>query len=118
MNPRTQRGLFAALFVLFSVSGIACGSSTSSTTVSAIALSPSPCGMTRTNSVQMSALATLTDGTKVDIGKSSSAVWSAANTDTATASSSGVVVGVNVGVTTITVAYLGATGSLDCTITP
>ncbi len=117
MNSST-RSLFASLFLFPSLSGVGCASSTSSPSVSAIALSPSPCGVSRTRSVQMGALATLTDGTKVDIGRTSEATWSSANTDTATASKSGVVVGVNVGVTTITVAYKGATGSLDCTVTP
>jgi ABC-type Fe3+-hydroxamate transport system substrate-binding protein len=94
----------------------ACGSSTSSSSVSAIAVSPSPCTVGRTNSVQMSAVATMPDGNKQTI--TSSAAWSTANAQTATVNPQGIVVGVNGGSTSITATYEGATGSIDCTVSP
>ena len=94
------------------------GSSTSSATVSAIGLSPNPCAMGRTNSQQMTATATFTDSSKQNITTAPGAVWSSANTGTATVSAQGVVVGVNAGSTAITIAYEGATGTLDCTVGP
>jgi hypothetical protein len=94
------------------------GSSTSSATVSAIALSPDPCALGRTKTQQMAATATLNDGTKENISNAPGAAWSSANDQTATVSSQGVVVGVNAGVTSITIGFQGATGSLDCTIGP
>jgi trimeric autotransporter adhesin len=93
------------------------GSSTSSSTVSAIGLSPAPCGLSRTNSVQMSAEATLTDGTKRTLG-ASEVVWKTENSNLATVSPTGIVVGVNAGIVAITAAYSGATGTLNCTIAP
>jgi hypothetical protein len=64
----------------------------------------------------MSASATLPDGTKKDV--TGAATWSTDNSNTATVNSSGVVVGVNAGVTKITASYEGATGSVDCTVGP
>lgn len=96
---------------------LACsGSSTSSATVSAIDLSPTPCTVGKSDSRTLTATATLPDGTKKDI--SSSATWSTDNSQTATVNGSGVVVGVNTGVTKITASYEGASGSEDCTVGP
>jgi hypothetical protein len=95
-----------------------CGSSTPSATVSAIAISPSICFVGRTNSKQLSAEATLPDGSKMDITSNAGTTWSTANSNTATVNSSGVVVGVNAGVTQVTASYGGASGSIDCTVTP
>jgi uncharacterized protein YjdB len=106
------------LVCLLGLAAAACGSSTSSAQVSAIGVSPDPCAVGRTDTQQMSATATLTDGTKQNISSDQGARWSSANTGTATVSSSGVVVGVNAGVTSITIAFEGATGSLDCTVSP
>ncbi len=108
-------GLFAV--TLFGAAlCVACGSSTSSSSVSAIGVSPSPCAVGRTDSQQMSASATLPDGTKKDV--TAAATWSTDNSNTATVNPSGVVVGVNAGVTKITASYEGATGSVDCTVGP
>jgi trimeric autotransporter adhesin len=115
-TPYSKLGVAAAITLLGAI-GVACGSSTSSGSVSAIALSPSPCGVARTSSVQMGAVATLSDGTKQDLG-GRAVTWTTGNTSTATVSATGVVVGVNVGVTEITAAYQGATGSLNCTVGP
>ena len=106
------------LSILFIAAAAACQSSTPSHAVSAISLSPDPCAMTRTNSVQMKALATLPNGTKEEIGMSPGAAWKSGNSHTAAVSATGMVVGVNTGVTGITVAYEGATGNLDCTVVP
>ena len=97
-------------------SALGCGDSTSSQSVSAIAVSPSPCLVGRTSSVQMTATATMPDGTKQTI--TTSAAWSTANSQTATVNPSGIVVGVNAGSTSITAAYEGATGSVDCSVSP
>jgi trimeric autotransporter adhesin len=94
----------------------ACASSTSSPNVSAIGVSPSPCAVGRTDSQQMSASATLPDGTKKDVTSVSS--WSTGNANTATVNASGIVVGVNAGVTKVTASYEGATGSVDCAVGP
>jgi hypothetical protein len=96
----------------------ACGaSSTSSSSISAIALSPNPCGVAKTGSTKMTAEATFPDGTKEDLG-SITGTWSSANTNTATVNPEGIVVGVNVGITSITLAYRGASGSVNCTVAP
>jgi hypothetical protein len=97
----------------------ACGNdSTSSPTISAIEISPSPCAIGRGSSLQMSARATSADGTKQILGSSAGVSWSTANKDTATVNPSGILVGVSVGITAITASYQGATGTLDCTVTP
>lgn len=102
-------------FCLFLVAG--CGnSSTSSPAVSAIALSPSPCAVSRSNSVQMHAMATLPDGTKKDV--TSLAKWSSGNTQTLTVDQGGTIVGVNTGITAVTAEYEKANGTLDCTVSP
>lgn len=117
-TPHSTLGVGAAI-ALLAMLGVACGSSTSSATVSAIALSPSPCGVTRTSSVQMSAVATMTDGSKQELGGGRAGLtWTSGNTNTATVSTAGMLVGVSVGVTEITATYQGATGTLNCTVAP
>ena len=101
---------------MLTVLAIACGGSTPSPQVSAIGLSPSPCVLSRTNSKQLSARATMPDGTKRDV--TADASWKTDNANTATVDKSGVVVGVNMGVTKITATYEGATGTEECTIAP
>jgi S1-C subfamily serine protease len=108
--------LKSILLPSFVVIALGCGSSSSSPAVSAIAVTPSPCAVGRTDSVQMTATATLPNGTTENI--TSDAAWSTTNSQTATVNATGVVVGVNAGVTSITAAYEGATGSIDCTVGP
>lgn len=96
----------------------ACGSSTPSSSVSAIGLSPDPCAVGRTDSVQMHAQATMPDGSKSDITAASGVAWSSGDTNVLTVNDEGVVVGVNAGVTSVKVSYQGATGTLDCTVSP
>ena len=115
----TFRNLAFAVSIFSVALTTACGSSdsgTSSSSVSAIAVSPNPCAVGKSDSIQMSALATLPDGTKQDI--TSSASWNTANSQTATVDSKGNVVGVNAGVTSISAEYQGATGKVDCTVGP
>jgi uncharacterized protein YjdB len=100
------------------VAACASTSSSSSSTVSAIAVSPSPCTVGRTDSRQLTALATLPDGTKQDITSNEATQWSSANPQTATVNAAGVVVGVNAGITRITANYMGASGSVECTVGP
>jgi hypothetical protein len=64
----------------------------------------------------MTATATLPDGSKTTV--TTTGTWSTANAQTATVNPEGVVVGVNAGSTGITVSYQGATGSVDCTVSP
>jgi len=66
----------------------------------------------------MKAEATMPDGSKKDITTGSGVQWSSGNTGTLTVNQSGVVVGVNAGVTAVEVTYSGATGSIDCTVGP
>jgi hypothetical protein len=109
------------LAISLALAAVACGASgtsTSSAQVSAISIAPDPCAVGRTATQQMTATATLNDGSKQGLTSAEGATWSSANTGTATVSNNGVVVGVNAGVTSITVAYEGATGSLDCTVGP
>ena len=117
LNAFRIRSNFRTLVGLALLLGTACtASSTPSSTVSAISLSPAPCGVGRANSVQMVATATMPDGTKKEL--SSGVTWTTGNNDTATVNSTGIVVGVNTGITAVTAAYEGATGTLNCTVTP
>jgi hypothetical protein len=89
-----------------------------STTVSAIGISPSACVVGRTDSTQLAAEATLRDGSREDITSNPRTRWLTANASIATADRTGTVVGVNVGVTTVTVAFDGATRSVSCAVGP
>jgi|GEM_PF-2875046 len=111
-------GRAAAVALLLAAAACSDSSTTPSPTVSAIAVSPNPCAIGHTDSRQMSALATLPDGTKKDITSDPGTTWTSGNTNTATVSSTGVVVGVNPGITAITATYQGASGKVDCTIGP
>lgn len=104
----------SSLFLAVVFAAVGCSSSTPSSTVSAISLSPSPCVLGHGASLQLSAIATLPTGEKRDVTKTST--WSTKNPQTATISAGGVVVGVNAGVTTITAAYEGASEDLSCTV--
>jgi uncharacterized protein YjdB len=117
--PASLPGWLALIVLGIALDVAACGgSSTSSSTVSAIAISPSPCAVGRTDSVQMTATATLPDGTKENVTSSAGVTWTTGNSNTATADPTGVVVGVNAGVTAITAEYQDATGSINCTVGP
>ncbi len=109
-----MKAFIIAVAPLFALA-LACAS-TSSATVSSVDVTPSPCTVSRTNSVHMVAMATYPDGKKADV--SGSVAWTTGNSQTATVNPSGVVVGVNSGVTAITATYQGASGKVDCTVTP
>lgn len=111
----TLVNLSRSALVVFMV-GACSDAATSSPSVSVISLSPSPCGITRTDSVQMSAMATYPDGTKEEVRDKSGIVWSTGNVNTATVSQTGIVVGVSAGITSISAFYEGATGSVDCAV--
>ena len=66
----------------------------------------------------MSALATLPNGTKESLASMSGVAWSTGNSSTATVNSTGILVGVNAGITAVTAEYQGASGSVDCTVGP
>jgi hypothetical protein len=72
--------------------------------------------VTKTNSNQLTATATLPDGTKKDITTASGIVWSTGNSQTITVSQAGNIVGVNAGVTEIAATYQGAKGTASCTV--
>jgi uncharacterized protein YjdB len=114
-----MRAILLLSFVLGSMA--ACSSNGSSGTssdgsVSAITVSPNPCGLGKTSSQQMSAQATYANGTKQDV--TASAEWTSSSTSTATVDSSGNVVGVSGGTVTITAAFEGTTGSAGCLVGP
>lgn len=105
------------ILALVTTSGFACASSdTSSPTISVIDLSPSPCVVTKTNSTQLSAVATLPNGTKKDITSANGIVWTTGNSQTITVSQTGNIVGVNAGITEIAASYQGAKGTMSCTV--
>jgi hypothetical protein len=66
----------------------------------------------------MAAQATMPDGTKSDVTRAPGVTWSSGNAGVLTVDGSGVVVGVNPGVTTVNLAYRGATGSVQCAVGP
>jgi hypothetical protein len=106
------------LAALLAAGALDCGSSTPSSSVSAIGLRPDPCAVRQTDATQMTAEATLPDGTKTDITSADGVEWSSGNTSVLTVNAKGVVVGVNLGITSVAVNYQGARGSIDCTVTP
>jgi glucose/arabinose dehydrogenase len=70
-------------------------------------------GVRRTSA--LTATATFSDGTTLDV--TSSATWSSSATAVASVSSSGVVTAASVGTSTVTASYLGTNGTLVVTIT-
>jgi hypothetical protein len=113
------RGTIARAIALSGMMGLACGETSSSTSgVSAIAVSPDTCAIGRANSIQLSAVATLRSGSKQNITSSADAQWSTGRPNTATVDAVGKVVGANAGVTAVVVSYLGANGSVDCIVGP
>ncbi len=120
-RQRRVGGLLGALLAACAVavaSGAAARSSNSSPPVSAIGISPSGCALGRTDSKQLAAEAILPDGTREDITSDPRTHWSTGSENVATASETGTVVGVNVGVTTVTVTFGGATRTVTCAVGP
>ena len=96
-------GLFAA----------ACGSSTSPSTVSTVAITGTPPLVGATS--QFSAIAALSDGTTLDV--TSVSTWTSSNTAEAVVSSTGLVTGVGAGTVTVQATYQSITGSDQITLT-
>jgi hypothetical protein len=122
---RTARNRFAVAGLLM---GLAC-SSTSSTkpaaaptapaeSVAALTVSPNPVVVSKGNSKQVSAVATLANGSKKDVTDDPATTWTSENTKTATVDPGGHVVGVGIGVTTVKASFAGATSSVKVTVTP
>jgi uncharacterized protein YjdB len=100
----------AAVLALFAV---ACGSSTSPSTVSTVAITGTPPIVGATS--QFSAMATLSDGTTLDVTNVST--WASSNTAEAVVSSTGLVTGVGAGTVTVQATYQSVTGSDQITLT-
>jgi len=101
----------AAGLALFAV---ACGSSTSPSTVSTVAITGTPPAVGATS--QFSAVATLSDGTTLDVTNVST--WGSSNAAEAVVSSTGLVTGVAAGSVTVQATYQSVTGSDQITLTP
>jgi uncharacterized protein YjdB len=100
----------AAVLALFAV---ACGSSTSPSTVSTVAITGTPPIVGATS--QFSAMATLSDGTTLDVTNVST--WASSNTAESVVSSTGLVTGVGAGTVTVQATYQSVTGSDQITLT-
>jgi uncharacterized protein YjdB len=105
-----MKGRLASIGIAFVVAvfAAACSSSpTSSTTVASIAIRGS--APTVGSTAQLTATATMSNGTTQDV--TSSATWQSGDATIATVSSGGVVTGVAAGSTTVTATYQSVTGS-------
>jgi uncharacterized protein YjdB len=92
----------------------ACGTATSPTTVSSVAVTGT--APTLGAAAQYAAVATMGDGTTQVV--TSSATWTSSNTGIATVSSAGLVTAIAEGAVTIQAAYDGVTGSSQITVVP
>jgi hypothetical protein len=94
------------------------GPTAGASTVSVLSVGPDPVAIGTTKSRQLTAVATLADGTKKDVAADSSTHWSTNNPKIATVDSKGVVVGVSVGITKVKAEYGGAGSSTTVTVGP
>ena len=94
------------------------GPTSSSGAVSLLSVGPDPVALGTGKSKQLTAVATLADGTKKDVGADASTHWTTDNPKTATVDDKGIVVGVSVGITKVKAQYGGASSSTTVTITP
>ena len=99
----------AAVLALFAVG---CGSSTSPSTVSTVAITGTAPLVGAAS--QFSAIATLSDGTTLDVTNVST--WVSSNTAEAVVSASGLVTGVGAGTVTVQATYQSVTGSDQITL--
>jgi uncharacterized protein YjdB len=60
----------------------------------------------------------MNNGSQNDITSSPGVSWTSSNNQTVTVSGAGALVGVNAGATNVSVAYQGATGTVNCTVSP
>src|SRR5438093_11044439 len=103
--PRVPRATSCALAALLMLMAIGCGSSTSPTTVSTVAVTGTAPAVGASS--QFPATATLMDGTSQDV--TTLATWSSSNVSAATVSSAGLVTGVAGGAVTIQATYQNVT---------
>jgi uncharacterized protein YjdB len=108
------RGSWIAVIavVVASMFAVACGSSTSPSTVSTVAVTGAMPAVGGT--AQMVATATLTTGTTQDV--TAQATWQSSNTAVATVNSTGLVTGVAAGAVQITATYQSISGVDNVTI--
>ena len=106
------RGSSIAFFIVLTMFAAACGSSTSPSTVSSVAVTGAVPAVGAQS--QMVATATLSTGTTQDV--TSSATWQSSNTAVATVTSSGLVTGVAAGAVQITATYQSVSGVDSLTI--
>ena len=106
--------IIAALTVLVAVTLVtaACGSSTSPSSVGSIAVTGIAPAVGATS--QLTATATLSDGTTQDV--TSSATWLASDPTVVTVSATGVVTGIGPGTTSVFATVGAVTGSLQLTV--
>ena len=109
-----QRAASLAIAALLMAVTIACGSSTSPTTVSTVAVAGTAPAVGATS--QFTATATLMNGTTQDV--TSLATWSSSNSSEATVSTSGLVAGIGAGTVTIQATYQSVTGADQITVNP
>jgi Bacterial Ig-like domain (group 2) len=107
------RGSSIALFIVLTMFAAACGSSTSPSTVSSVAVTGVVPAVGAQS--QMVATATLSNGTTQDV--TSSATWQSSNNAVAAVTSSGLVTGVAAGAVQITATYQSVSGVDNVTIT-
>ena len=88
----------------------------SSPTMTGIDISPTPCAVSQAAAIQLTATVTQPGGTKLDVTRFGE--WSSANTNTVTVDASGKVIGVSVGVTSITITYRDTSNSQQCSVVP
>jgi hypothetical protein len=112
--------LSVASFCIFSL--VACSSSNGSSgggtssnkSISTLDVSPNPCVVGHASSQQMTAKATYADGTSADV--TDAVTWSVSD-DNATITSSGNLVGTNIGTVTVSATLDGVTGTAGCGVT-
>jgi len=100
-----------------SSSNLAAATADASTT-STLSVAPNPAIVSKGNSTQLTAVATLADGTKRDVTTDPATIWASDNTQTATVDAEGLVVGVSIGVTSVGASFGGATSAVAVTVTP
>jgi hypothetical protein len=94
------------------------GPTSGSGSVSLLSVGPDPVAVSTGKSKQLTAVATLGDGTKKEVAADSSTHWTTDNPKTATVDNKGVVVGVSIGITKVKAQYGGAESSTTVTVTP
>jgi uncharacterized protein YjdB len=105
----------------------ACGSSESTNSVgstaeagaaAAISVSPAPVAVRAGDSKQLKAEVTMADGTKADISNNASTIWTSDDPQIATVDTSGTIVGVKGGQTSVKASFGGASTSVVVTVVP